>query len=233
MLVAPVLAVATTAVVLGFVAIRPLEAEAGVALSQRDLIVAAADAERYRMASALHDGPLGDLALLVQRLDATGDGENAALARVVAADLRALGNDLRVPILDDLGAAPAIEWLVDRVAERSHMTIETELAAFVRPPGNVELAIYRITQEALVNAVKHGRGPVRVRYVSEPRAVSLSISDAGPGLDGDAPVRALREGRLGLLLMRQRAEAIGGRLVLRTLGTGGTEVGLTWAPSPR
>jgi len=229
----PLFAAAAMAVILARVAIRPLAREAGSALAQRDLIVAASEAERHRLASALHDGPLGDITLLVQRLDQAGDADNAAIARSIAGDLRSIGNDLQLPILADLGAGPALEWLVDRLSRRSGADIALELQTRARPPAPVELAIYRIAQEALVNAVKHGRSPVTVRYASQPDQVSLSVDDAGPGLDQGAPARAQREGRLGLLSMAQRAESIGARLELAAAPGGGTHVGIDWRPAAR
>lgn len=230
----PLLAAAATAVFLARVAIRPLAREAGSAISQRDLVIAASEAERNRLAAALHDGPLGDLALLVQQLDAAGDADNAAIARSIATDLRTIGNDLQLPILEDLGAGPALEWLVDRLARRAGADVRLELdfAADVRPPAQVELAVYRIAQEALLNAIKHGRPPVTVRYASSADGVSLTVEDAGPGLDLEAHARALREGRLGLVSMRQRAEAIGARLVMGQAAYGGTHLGLRWTPTP-
>jgi signal transduction histidine kinase len=229
----PLLAAAGTAAFLARVAIRPLAREAGSAISQRDLVIAASEAERNRLASALHDGPLGDLALLVQQLDAAGDADNAAIARSIATDLRTIGNDLQLPILEDLGAGPALEWLVERLARRAgaDVRLEVDFAADVRPPAEVELAVYRIAQEALLNAIKHGRPPVTVRYASRADGVSLTVEDAGPGLDLEASARALREGRLGLVSMRQRAEAIGARLVMGQAAYGGTHLGLRWTPT--
>jgi signal transduction histidine kinase len=230
----PLLAAAGTAAFLADVAIRPLAREAGSAISQRDLVIAASEAERNRLASALHDGPLGDLALLVQQLDAAGDADNAAIARSIATDLRTIGNDLQLPILEDLGAGPALEWLVDRVARRAGADVRLELdfVADVRPPAEVELAVYRIAHEALLNAIKHGRPPVTVRYASRADGVSLTVDDAGPGIEVEAVARALREGRLGVVSMRQRAEAIGARLVIGQATYGGTHLGLRWTPTP-
>lgn len=229
----PLLAAAGTAAFLARVAIRPLAREAGSAISQRDLVIAASEAERNRLAAALHDGPLGDIALLVQQLDAAGDADNAAIARSIATDLRTIGNDLQLPILEDLGAGPALEWLVDRLARRAGADVRLELdfATDVRPPAQVELAVYRIAQEALLNAIKHGRPPVTVRYASRADGVSLTVEDAGVGLDLEAHARALREGRLGLVSMRQRAEAIGARLVMGQAAYGGTHLGLRWTPT--
>lgn len=228
----PIVAAGLMAAVLGRVAIGPLARVAGSAASERDRVVAAAEAERGRLAATLHDGPLGDIALLVQRLDQAGDADNAAIARSIANDLRDIGNDLKVPVLEDLGAGPALEWLAERIGRRAGARVQVEIEATVRPPAVVELAIYRIAHEAVVNAVKHGRPPVSVRYVATPDRVSLTVADMGPGLDRAAAGRARKEGRMGLLTMAQRAEAIGATLVVGTAGTTGTRVGLEWAPAP-
>lgn len=226
--IVPILAAATTAALLARSAIGPLARVASTATAQRDLVMAALEAERSRLASALHDGPLGDIALLVQRLDEAGDVDSAAIARSIASDLRVIGNDLRLPTLEDLGAGPALEWLVDRVSTRAGAAIRLELEEDLRPPPAVELAVYRVAQEALVNAIKHGRPPVMVRYVATADAASLSVEDAGPGMSGEAQRRAVREGRLGLMSMAQRAEAIGGKLILASREGGGTRIDLEW-----
>lgn len=226
----PLFAAAAMAVVLARFAIGPLARAAGSAIVQRDLVVAASESERARLASALHDGPLGDITLLVQRLDQSGDVDNAAIARSIATDLRSIGNELQLPILEDLGAGPALEWLVDRLSRRAGTEVDLEVHTRARPPAPVELAVYRIAQEALLNALKHGRAPVTIRYAARPDLVSLSVHDAGPGLDREAPARAQREGRLGLLSMSQRAESIGARLVMAAPPSGGTHVELEWTP---
>ena len=97
-----------------------------------------------------------------------------------------------------------------------------------RPPAAVELAAYRVAQEALVNALKHGAAPISVSYRATSAGVTLSVDDAGPGIDRDALTRAERDGRLGIASMAQRAEAIGARLVLGARPAGGTHVGLEW-----
>jgi signal transduction histidine kinase len=226
----PLFAAAGMAGLLARIAIRPLAREAGTAIAQRDLVIAAAESERNRLATELHDGPLGDLALLIQRLDAKGDLEAASSARGVADALRSIGNDLQLPILDDLGLADALEWLVGRVGRRASVEIALSVDAPVRPPPEVERAIYRITQEALLNATKHGQPPISVSYRSTRTGLTLSVEDHGPGIERAAPQRSVRDGRLGLLSMTQRAEAIGARLELADLAEGGTRLRLDWAP---
>jgi signal transduction histidine kinase len=212
-------------------AIGPLDELTRRATMQRDWTVAVAEAERVRLATDLHDGPLQRLTLLVRRLDAAGDAEGAALARSIADELRDVCGELRLPILDDLGAGAAMEWLVDRIRRVSGDEIDLERHDPVRPPAAVELAAFRVAQEALANAVRHGRPPIHVRYVASGAFATLSIEDAGPGIDPDAGPRARLEGRLGLLGMQQRAEQVGARLDLRRQATGGTRVSLEW-PAP-
>ena len=195
--------------------VRPLARLASRAQLQRDLVVAATEAERARVAADIHDDALQELTLLVRRLDAAGDTEGAEIARTVSDRLRAICGDLRLPILDDLGVGPALDWLVLRIERLAGGEVRLERADGTRPPPDVELAFFRIAQEALSNAVKHGAPPILVRYrVHRRRGLALDRR-RGPGIPPDAGERAEREGRFGLLNMQQRAEGIGAILDVR------------------
>jgi signal transduction histidine kinase len=212
--------------VVQYVAVGPLAQSATVATTQRDLVVAAMEAERSRIAADIHDDALQELTLLAWQLDSSGQGEGARAAREIAERLRAICGDLRLPILDDLGTGPALEWLVERVGRLAGGEVRLERGDQVRPPPDVELAFFRVAQEALSNAVRHGRPPIVVRYWTSPSGASLSIDDAGGGFD---PVRIeTGEGHFGLLNMRQRAEQVGALLDIRRWPKGGTQVALEW-----
>ncbi len=198
---------------------------------QRDLVVAASEAERARLAADLHDDALQDLISLVRRLDAAGDSTGADLARHVAERLRAICSDLRLPLLDDLGAGAALEWLIARVEPLAGGDVVLERTDATRPPSNVELAVFRVAQEAVSNAVRHGNAPITVRYqVSDAGRVSLSVEDAGPGIDLEQAEAAQQAGHFGLANMQQRAEQIGALLDVRRWPGGGTHVALEWRP---
>lgn len=198
---------------------------------QRDMAVAAAETERARLAADLHDDALQQLTMLVRRLDERGDAKGAAEAREVADKLRAVVGDLRLPILDDLGAGAALEWLVERVEPLAGGPVKLERSDKTRPPATVELAVFRVAQEALTNAIKHGRPPIAIRYdVRADGRVSLAIDDAGEGIDADATDEAPRQGHFGLVNMQQRAEQIGALLDVRRWPGGGTRVALEWRP---
>ncbi len=210
-----------------FFAVRPLARNASVATAQRDQIVAAMEAERSRIAADIHDDALQELTMLGWRLDASGDKQSAATAREVAERLRAILGDLRLPILDDLGTGPALEWLVERVGRLAGGEVRLERSDVVRPPAEVELAFFRVAQEALSNAVRHGRPPIIVRYWTTPSSASLAIDDAGAGITTTEAAGAAST-HFGLLNMRQRAEQIGALLDVRRWPTGGTRVTLEW-----
>ncbi len=210
--------------------VRPLARLATRATLQRDLVVAATEAERARLAADIHDDALQELTLLVRRLEASGDTEGAEIGRTVADRLRAICGDLRLPILDDLGVGPALDWLVLRIERLAGGEVRLERADDARHSPDVELAIFRVAQEALANAVKHGRPPIVVRYRSTPAGISLAVDDAGPGIAEDAPETAEHAGRFGLLNMAQRAEQIGAILDVRRWPGGGTHVALEWRP---
>ena len=216
--------------VAGRFTVRPLARLATRAQLQRDLVVAATEAERARVAADIHDDALQELTLLVRRLDTAGDAEGAALARTVSDRLRAICGDLRLPILDDLGVGPALDWLVLRIERLAGGEVRLERNDPSRPPADVELAFFRVAQEALSNAVKHGRAPIVVRYQSSESGVSLSVDDSGPGIAPDAGAAVDGSGHFGLLNMQQRAEQIGAILDIRQWPGGGTHVALEWRP---
>jgi signal transduction histidine kinase len=230
MLLLPLSAWLVGIAVAGRSTIRPLARLAVRAQLQRDLIVAATEAERARVAADIHDDALQELTLLVHRLDESGDEEGAGIARTVSDRLRAICGDLRLPILDDLGVGPALDWLVLRIERLSGGEVRLERADGARPPADVELAFFRVAQEALGNAVKHGAPPIVVRYRATEAGASLSVDDAGPGIVPDAAEAAEQEGHFGLVNMRQRAEAIGAILDIRRWPSGGTHVALEWRP---
>jgi signal transduction histidine kinase len=103
-----------------------------------------------------------------------------------------------------------------------------ERAEGERPPADVELAFFRVAQEALANAVKHGQPPIVVRYRASPTGASLSVDDAGTGIAPEAREEAASGGHFGLLNMQQRAEQIGAILDVRRWPAGGTHVALEW-----
>jgi signal transduction histidine kinase len=211
--------------------LNPLVGMAQRTQLQRDLAVAAAETERARLAADLHDDALQQITMLVRTLDESGQAAAADEAREIATKLRSVVGDLRLPILDDLGAGAALEWLVERVEPLAGGPVKLERSDEARPPANVELAVFRVAQEALTNAIKHGKAPIAVRYdVRSDGRVTLAVDDAGPGIGPDAAEEAPREGHFGLANMQQRAEQIGALLDVRRWPAGGTRVALEWRP---
>jgi signal transduction histidine kinase len=200
--------------------------------------ITATEEERARLAREIHDGPLQELAAVISDLDDAPEMAGAAtLLREVAAELRGVTTALRPPVLDDLGLGAAVAWLVDQARLRGetapHITCaledHSEVGRAGRPPADVELAAFRIIQEALTNALTHaGATGIAVAGRIEPLSIDLQVTDDGRGID-DALVRnARRVGRLGLPSMRQRASAIGAELVVSNRSSGGASVAFSW-----
>jgi signal transduction histidine kinase len=200
----------------------------------------ASERERSRWARELHDETLQEMGALklvlatarrsddVAALHTTIDGGVDQLTGAIAR-LRALITDLRPAALDQLGAGPALEALVERVRRQSGIGVllQVDLAyeagrAAARPTPDVESTIYRVAQEALTNAVKHadaGRIDVDVREDGD--AVEIVVRDDGQGFDADA---AASSAGFGLLGMRERIALAGGTLNVVSSPGEGTEV---------
>ena len=141
-------------------------------------------------------------------------------------EMRRLIADLRPAALDQLGVGPALTALVDRVEAESDVSIDLRLDFAVRATAGggrlvpqLEDTIYRLVQESLNNAIRHG-GARRaiVEVFEEDGRITVRVADDGTGFDPDAP----RSGH-GLTGMRERVALAGGDLEISS-GTGGSTI---------
>ncbi len=229
----PLVAWVVVVVALRIFAIRPMTKLATQTTLERELIVDDAESERRRIAGDIHDDVIQDLTMLVHRLDRDGADEQASIVRRAVDRLRAICADLRLPVLDDLGLAAAVHSLVAELEPMASGEISLEVEGEERLPPDVELTVFRIAQEALANALKHGRPPISVRLETGSEGVRLQIDDAGPGIAMAVLTGPPAEGHMGLLAMTQRARQIGASLEIVERPGGGTRVRLDWMARSR
>jgi signal transduction histidine kinase len=225
-------------------AIATADAAASERRSQR---LAAAEEERRRWARELHDETLQGLAavrlgLAVALRKAPGDDPLAdslrdALAQLDAevAGLRSLITELRPASLDELGLEAAVEGLVERVgAAGLDVDLHVDLAFEqgrepARPVAELETAAYRLVQEALTNARKHGRATRAVVEIVEARdSLTVSVRDNGDGFDPAAGTDGF-----GLLGMRERVTLLDGTLEVVSAPGEGTAISATFPVTGR
>jgi signal transduction histidine kinase len=199
----------------------------------------ARQAERARIARELHDSisqDLFSLSLLAagmrraapDRLRREAESMEHSATRAMR-EMQALLLELRPVALEDAGLGPAIEELCRAYEARLGLRVDTLLEEV--PLGlSTEHAVLRLVQEALSNAIKHAEPElVEVRLLREASAVRVEIHDDGAGFDASAV--AARHG-MGLRLMRERVEELGGTFDLRTSPGKGTMVGATFEGTP-
>lgn len=196
--------------------------------------VAARESERSRLARELHDGVLQDLCAVARDLKALEAqlGDRAPLHSPVrhsseaVRTLREICQDLRPPLLQS-NLVVALKALVERLDTNSASPISIKVG-----PGTANLseetalALYRIAQEALHNAIQHAdASEIAVRLTQYPDRLRLTVTDDGRGIAGGADShRFVAEGHLGLAGMRERAAMIGGRLDIQSAVDYGTAV---------
>jgi len=211
------------------VAVLPVAREAAREARDRSLVVDEGESERARIAADIHDDVIQDLSMLVHRLDRAGEDDAATTLRGAIDRLRAICADLRLPVIHDLGLAAALEALVGEVRAASGIDIDLHADGDERLPYDVELGLYRIAQEAVANAIKHGRPPITVRLRAESGSAELEIEDRGPGVGEDALARPASPGHLGFLTMAQRAAKLEADLAVTDRPAGGTRVRVVWS----
>jgi signal transduction histidine kinase len=197
------------------------------------------EVEAGRIAHALHDEAgqlLASVHLAVDEVacalpfDQTRDRllKIKGLLDQIEEQIRHLSHELSPTVLDDLGLIPALEFLAQGVSTRSGLHITVEGGAEPRLPPAIEIALYRITQEALANVFKHARAKhVHIQIRRANQCIECSIRDDGIGFDA-AAVQARKGDRgLGLLGIRERLNTLGGSLSITSNQGCGTKLLVT------
>jgi signal transduction histidine kinase len=192
--------------------------------------------ERNRIARELHDTLEQDLAGITMQLDLASDCFRDApriaqqaletargMSRHSMVEARRSVWDLRCHLLENGDLISAIKHEVNALASRDDVKINFQVAGVpVRLSGAVEMNLLRIAQEAVANAIKHGHAQtVDVDLQYDTRKVCLSVSDDGQGFVGKSGPSA---GHFGLLDMRERAQALGSRLIVHSGAGRGTRI---------
>ena len=196
----------------------------------------AEEAERSRMARDLHDDFSQRLAAVSLNLKLTTDAARSSLPAndhdrllesqgdidALAVDLHNLSRQLHPAVLDDLGLSAALRSECSRRARLSGIAVEfQEQLIGDEPSDEVRLALFRVAQEALQNAVKHADSTrILVRYELTREAVELTVQDDGQGFHPAEPNRS----GLGLSSMHERMNLVGGTLLVEAAPSTGTRV---------
>jgi two-component system sensor histidine kinase UhpB len=212
-------------------------------------VLRAQEEERRRLALELHDQTGQSLTALTLHSQAIAQrlaeipGEAADQARAQAerlnvlaqrtlAEVQLLSRQLRPSVLDDLGLAAALRWLAEDTAERLGIAVRVKVLGRTRLTDDAETALFRIAQEGLTNAVRHGHASAAgILLRRHAGCVTLLVADNGRGFDAEGRrdagrVRAGRGGQ-GMEGMRERARLLGGRLVVRSRPGSGTILRVT------
>jgi len=201
------------------------------------------ETERQRLARELHDRIGQNLTALginlnIVRAQLPVDADPRAASRIddslqlvaeTVERVRDVMSDLRPPVLDDYGLLAALRWHGERFGALTGVAVEVSGSEFEpRLPLTTELAVFRIAQEALNNVARHARASrVDVTLARPGGRAQVIIADDGVGFD--PLTRRARGGRptWGLLTMRERAEAVDGRVDIDTAPGQGTRVIIT------
>src|SRR5215203_1530924 len=207
----------------------------------RERLVATREEERRRLRRDLHDGLGAQLAglnvqagALRRLIPRDPDAANEVVVelreelRSAISDIRRLVYDLRPPALDDLGLVEALRQLAERYGSKDGPLRVVVEAPEDLPnlPAAVEVAVYRVTQEALTNVARHARARTCDVRLAMDEGVTLEIADDGIGIP------AQRSAGVGLTSMHERASELGGSCVVQSIPKGGTQV-LVRLPLPK
>ncbi|MCB0167712.1 MAG: GAF domain-containing sensor histidine kinase, partial [Anaerolineae bacterium] len=198
----------------------------------------AIDEERHRLARELHDAvtqTLFSASLIAEALPEAWERDPAKgrygltelrqLTRSALAEMRTLLLELRPASLTEKPLADSLKHLSEAMLRRFKIPFELTVEGNSLLPPDLQVTVYRITQEALNNIVKHAdAGQVTIHLHCRPDWVELTIHDDGLGFDPEAAP----PGHLGLGIMRERAEAVGALLTIDSGPGRGTQLHLIW-----
>ncbi|MFT9487220.1 MAG: sensor histidine kinase [Tepidibacillus sp.] len=202
-------------------------------------IIQAQEEERKRVAREIHDGPAQSMANVVLRTEIAERFMNVKqmdqaiqelkdlkfMVRQSLADVRKIIFDLRPMALDDLGLFPTLRKYIQEMAKRDNLDIDLSLAGRERRlPSGMEVAIFRLVQEALNNVVKHAQATkavVKVEFQSG--QIEVSVKDNGIGFDEEEQEKQ-KEGHFGLMGMKERVDLLEGDLEIQSIKNKGTTI---------
>ena len=198
--------------------------------------------ERQRLARNLHDAinqSLFSAGLIAEVLPRLWDRDQEEarrsledlrrLTRGAMAEMRALLAELRPSTLIDAELGDLLRLLGNAFTGRTNIPAKVSILGQGELPAEVQVAIYRICQEALNNVAKHAAASmVEIDLKHEEAAIVLSIRDNGRGFDPEQTI----SGHYGLSMMHERAEAVGAQLSITSQPSHSTELTIRWTKSP-
>ncbi len=203
-------------------------------------ILTVQEEERKRVARELHDETTQAIIGLIMRLEAAAAIPDSEVARIkiLLNDIRKLALntldcvhkvifDLRPSVLDDLGLLSAVRWYVQNRLGEMGIKARVEVTGEERElPPQVEIALFRLAQEAINNIAKHAQAQNTLINVDfKDKAVAMEIEDDGRGMDTKMLNPQLGESQgLGLLGMKERIELLGGSFQIESQPGGGTRI---------
>jgi len=203
-------------------------------------LVDAQESERRQISRELHDRVGQNLTALSINLDIlktqmAGNGNEAFSSRLndaaslLEATTGAIENvmsELRPPMLDDYGLLPALQWYANEFSSRTGIQVSVDGdEGMERPTQAIEIALFRIMQEALNNAAKHAHArSIRITLERSSARFMMTVSDDGVGLDTALIPPGRRRPGLGMITMRERAQAAGGQFEIEAAAGRGTRV---------
>jgi signal transduction histidine kinase len=197
----------------------------GQKLLHEELIQVRED-ERAYIAADLHDGPLQKVLNLIQKIesDKYDKDEIESLALQLASELRETTSHLHLPILDDLGIAPALKWLIYDMTREINLSTSLVLNGLIeeeRFPPAIELALFRIAEESIRNAIKHSECSSLSIYLSrDDNYITLQVKDNGKGFPSESRVK---DGS-GILGMKTRVLQMRGSITVSSTCKQGTTI---------
>lgn len=215
----------------------------GAEVSQQEMvtkIIQAQENERLRISRQMHDGPAQSLTNLVLQAEiceryfdmepARARSEMGSLKSKVNSTLQTTRQfifDLRPMILDDLGLEPTLRRYLAAYTEKHKLEVNLAVSGVKgRLPESVEVAVFRIVQEALANVAAHANASmVQVGIELDEGELNIAVEDNGSGFDVEQKLAAGEGGKaLGIANMRQRVEMLGGHFQMESGMNRGTKV---------
>ncbi|GLI08686.1 MULTISPECIES: sensor histidine kinase [Paenibacillus] len=206
-------------------------------------IILAQEEERKRIAREIHDGLAQNMANMVLRTEITErmlakQAYNAVKdelndlktgVRGGIEEVRKIIFNLRPMALDDLGLVPTLRKFVQDYEERTKIRTKIELVGKeVRLPSGMEVAVYRLVQEAFSNVLKHAEAShVSLELTFQQQMIKITVSDNGVGFSTDNIDKKIARGsHYGLMGMRERVELLEGRMDIESAPGAGTKLSM-------